>query len=190
MAPVTRAERGRKVYRNGATVEALPGVDAEVHAGELLAVVGPSGSGKTTLLNCLSGLGSVDEGHVQVEGTDLYALGYRRPQILSGLMTENLALATFGVVTGAGHWAGDGPADAAHIPREGSEPAVHHRPPAACRGGAVGLRRHGSGHGGAGGACCRHATGPGRPAPRLRPSNHRRTQEVRGTTQLIEPIES
>jgi putative ABC transport system ATP-binding protein len=74
MAPVVRAEGVRKVYRNGSTVEALTGVDVDVYAGELLAVVGPSGSGKTTLLNCLSGLERLDEGRVMVEGGDLCGL--------------------------------------------------------------------------------------------------------------------
>jgi ABC-type multidrug transport system ATPase subunit len=42
MAPVIRAEGVRKVYRNGSTVEALAGVDLQIRAGELLAVVGPA----------------------------------------------------------------------------------------------------------------------------------------------------
>ena len=51
---MVRATRLRKLYRGGAEVEALRGVDFEVGRGEMVAVVGPSGSGKTTLLNCLS----------------------------------------------------------------------------------------------------------------------------------------
>ncbi len=71
MAAIVRAEGVRKTYRNGSTVEALAGVDVQIHPGELLAVVGPSGSGKTTLLNCLSGLEHPDEGRVTVGGEDL-----------------------------------------------------------------------------------------------------------------------
>src|SRR4030081_3012836 len=33
--------------------------------------MGPSGSGKTTLLNCLSGLDTIDGGHVRIGGRDL-----------------------------------------------------------------------------------------------------------------------
>jgi putative ABC transport system ATP-binding protein len=74
MGPLVRAEGVRKIYRNGSRVEALAGVDVQLRAGELVAVVGPSGSGKSTLLNCLSGLEHLDEGRVEVEGHDLQRL--------------------------------------------------------------------------------------------------------------------
>ena len=71
---MVRASRLRKVYRGGAEVEALRGVDFEVGRGEMVAVVGPSGSGKTTLLNCLSGLDRFDTGQVWVDGRDMSAM--------------------------------------------------------------------------------------------------------------------
>jgi putative ABC transport system ATP-binding protein len=65
----------RKVYRGLADdIEALKGVDLEVDDGEFVAVMGPSGSGKTTLLNCLSGLDSIDEGEVAVDGVNIHHL--------------------------------------------------------------------------------------------------------------------
>jgi putative ABC transport system ATP-binding protein len=74
---MVRATRLRKLYRGGAEVEALRGVDFEVGRGEMVAVVGPSGSGKTTLLNCLSGLDRFDTGQVWVDGRNLTAMSDR-----------------------------------------------------------------------------------------------------------------
>ena len=75
---MVQANRLRKVYRGGAEVEALRGVDFVVERGEMVAVVGPSGSGKTTLLNCLSGLDRFDSGQVWVDGRDISALSDRQ----------------------------------------------------------------------------------------------------------------
>jgi ABC-type polar amino acid transport system ATPase subunit len=49
----------------------LRGVDAEVAAGETIALVGPSGGGKSTFLRCLNGLESFDSGSVRIAGLTL-----------------------------------------------------------------------------------------------------------------------
>jgi putative ABC transport system ATP-binding protein len=43
----------------------------------MVAIMGPSGCGKTTLLNCLSGLDSIDEGEILIEGTSLSEMSDR-----------------------------------------------------------------------------------------------------------------
>ena len=46
-----------KVFKMGKVeLQALKGVDLEVHAGEYLSIMGPSGSGKYTLFNMIGGL--------------------------------------------------------------------------------------------------------------------------------------
>jgi putative ABC transport system ATP-binding protein len=74
MTQIVRADGVRKIYRGGTEVEALKGVDIEVHRGEMVAIMGPSGSGKTTLLNCLSGLEEIDGGSILIDGKDLSSL--------------------------------------------------------------------------------------------------------------------
>jgi len=64
-----------KTYDTGKVkVEALRGIDFNVRAGEMVAVMGASGCGKTTLLNCLSGLDDVTDGKVFIEGMDITEL--------------------------------------------------------------------------------------------------------------------
>lgn len=53
---------------NGVPVMALRGIDLTIKTGEFTAIVGPSGSGKTTFLNVISGLDSVTEGSVWLDG--------------------------------------------------------------------------------------------------------------------------
>src|SRR5438067_11054940 len=59
---------------NGA--EILRGLDLEVRAGEVHAVMGPNGSGKSTLANVLAGRESYEatRGRVVFEGRDLRAV--------------------------------------------------------------------------------------------------------------------
>jgi len=50
-------------------------VDLQVQRGEFVAILGESGVGKSTLLNCIAGLDTVQEGSVQIAGTDITSLG-------------------------------------------------------------------------------------------------------------------
>ena len=61
-----------KTFSMGALeVNALRGVDLEIHRGDFLALVGPSGSGKTTLLNLFGALDQPTDGELEVLGRRL-----------------------------------------------------------------------------------------------------------------------
>ena len=53
------------------TTKALDNINAEIHNGEVVAVIGPSGSGKSTFLRCLNLLEEPTAGHIFFEGSDI-----------------------------------------------------------------------------------------------------------------------
>lgn len=50
----------------------LKGVDLTIDRGEFVSIVGKSGSGKSTLLNMVTGIDHPTDGHVVVNGSDIY----------------------------------------------------------------------------------------------------------------------
>jgi ABC-2 type transport system ATP-binding protein len=65
--PVIQVRGLRKSYDG---LEALRGVDLDVHEGEIVAVLGPNGAGKTTMLEILEGHRPRGSGEVSVLGHD------------------------------------------------------------------------------------------------------------------------
>jgi putative spermidine/putrescine transport system ATP-binding protein len=61
----------RGVQRLFGDVAALAGLDLEIHAGELIALLGPSGCGKTTALRLLGGFDHPTAGTITVAGKDI-----------------------------------------------------------------------------------------------------------------------
>jgi putative ABC transport system ATP-binding protein len=73
--PVAARGLTRRYGAGDTAVDALRGVDLDVRAGELVAVMGPSGSGKSTLMHLLAGLDTPTSGTVTIAGTELGKLG-------------------------------------------------------------------------------------------------------------------
>lgn len=71
--PAPRAEKQPVLSVRGASkrygaVRALDGVDLEVHAGEVVALVGDNGAGKSTLVKVVSGALTPDAGEIRFDG--------------------------------------------------------------------------------------------------------------------------
>jgi putative ABC transport system ATP-binding protein len=78
--PIIAMNGIRKVYDTGKVkVEALKGVDLEIHPGEFVAIVGPSGSGKSTLMNLLGCLDTPSDGTYAIGGENV--AGVTRDQL-------------------------------------------------------------------------------------------------------------
>jgi branched-chain amino acid transport system ATP-binding protein len=70
-APIVSA---RGVTRRFGGLVALDGIDLDVPAGVVQAIIGPNGSGKTTLLNALSGASRADSGSIRIDGAEIFRL--------------------------------------------------------------------------------------------------------------------
>ncbi len=78
MSAAIAVRRVVKSYGAGETaVQALRGVDLDVHAGEVLLMMGPSGSGKTTLLSIMGGILQATGGSVAIAGREIVGLPER-----------------------------------------------------------------------------------------------------------------
>ena len=85
----------RNIRKNYGAVEALRGVSADVHEGEIHAICGDNGAGKSTLVKILAGVEQPDEGDILIDGTDRH-FDTPNASLRAGLATihQDLAVAS------------------------------------------------------------------------------------------------
>jgi lipoprotein-releasing system ATP-binding protein len=62
----------------GRTLDVLRGIDLNIHAGQILAIVGPSGAGKSTLLHCMGTLDLPTSGRIRLGKEELTTMSSAR----------------------------------------------------------------------------------------------------------------
>ena len=77
----------RGLVKRYGSLEVLRGIDLDIAAGAITAIVGPSGAGKTTLLQLLGTLDRPDAGTLAVQGTRVDAL---RPRELAAFRNAHI----------------------------------------------------------------------------------------------------
>jgi len=77
----------RGLVKRYGSLEVLRGIDLDIAAGAITAIVGPSGAGKTTLLQLLGTLDRPDAGTLSVQGTRVDAL---RPRELAAFRNAHI----------------------------------------------------------------------------------------------------
>ena len=61
----------RNVHKSFGPVEVLHGVDMDIRAGEVLALIGENGAGKSTAMKCLAGYQPASSGRILLDGEEV-----------------------------------------------------------------------------------------------------------------------
>jgi lipoprotein-releasing system ATP-binding protein len=68
----------KKFQHMGRELEVLRGIDLNIYAGQVLAIVGASGAGKSTLLHCIGTLDLPSSGRIRLAGEELTTMSSAR----------------------------------------------------------------------------------------------------------------
>ncbi|HEY3500828.1 MAG TPA: ABC transporter ATP-binding protein [Polyangiaceae bacterium] len=79
MEALVQIENLKKSFQHmGRTLDVLRGIDLNIYAGQILAIVGPSGAGKSTLLHCMGTLDLPSSGRIRLGTEELTTMSSSR----------------------------------------------------------------------------------------------------------------
>ena len=82
----------RAVTRRFGSVQAVNGVDLDVHGGEMFGLIGRNGAGKSTLFRMMLGLLPASSGDIRIDGVAVGSGGFRAVRRRIGYLPENVVL--------------------------------------------------------------------------------------------------
>ncbi len=82
------SELKKSFFQGAQQIQILKSLNAEIHEGEIVAIVGRSGSGKSTLLSLLAGLERPDHGEIKINGQNMTAMDENQ---ITKFRAENLS---------------------------------------------------------------------------------------------------
>ncbi|CAG1017002.1 putative ABC transporter ATP-binding protein NosF [Burkholderiaceae bacterium] len=82
----------RGVVKHYGAVQAVDGVDLDVHRGEVFGLIGHNGAGKSTLFKMMLGLVTPTAGEIRIQGAPVTGRGFRAVRRRIGYLPENVVL--------------------------------------------------------------------------------------------------
>ncbi len=93
MQAMVQTQNLRKTYKHadGTSIEAVKGVDLEIHQGEIFSLLGPNGAGKTTTISMISGLLTPTTGDAVIGGYSITKQPLEAKRLM-GFVPQEIAL--------------------------------------------------------------------------------------------------
>ena len=81
-----KIENVTKEYQKG--IKAVDNISLEIKSGEIFGFLGPNGAGKTTTLKMITGISSITEGKISIDGNDILENDYEAKKVI-GFVPDN-----------------------------------------------------------------------------------------------------
>ena len=81
-----KIENVTKEYQKG--IKAVDNISLEIKSGEIFGFLGPNGAGKTTTLKMITGISSITEGKISIDGNDIFENDYEAKKVI-GFVPDN-----------------------------------------------------------------------------------------------------